>query len=172
LGDSSRINRRWEYTEDELTKRPINVQDTQTRTQPINPPRTNPQPRIDTASIFPPRPNPQPRVDTPVVVRPMPVPPRSNPQPRVDTPVVVRPTPVPPRPNPQPQVDTPIVVRPIPVPPKPNPSPKTTERIHVVQSGDSLSKIARQYNVTVVAIRQANRLSSDNIRIGQKLIIP
>lgn len=44
---------------------------------------------------------------------------------------------------------------------------------HVVQLGESLSKIAAAYGVKVSAIVEANGLESpDNIRVGQKLFIP
>lgn len=48
--------------------------------------------------------------------------------------------------------------------------PKTVT--HRVRSGESLSKIARRYGVTVSAIKKANNLTSDKISIGQKLRIP
>ncbi len=43
---------------------------------------------------------------------------------------------------------------------------------YTVKSGDSLWKVARQQNVTVAAIKQANNLSSDSLKVGQKLRIP
>ncbi len=43
---------------------------------------------------------------------------------------------------------------------------------HTVQRGDTLSGIARQYNVAVEAIRAANGLQSNTIYIGQILLIP
>ncbi len=43
---------------------------------------------------------------------------------------------------------------------------------HVIARGDTLSEIAERYNVSATAIRRANRLSNDNIRIGQTLNIP
>jgi N-acetylmuramoyl-L-alanine amidase len=43
---------------------------------------------------------------------------------------------------------------------------------HVVSRGDTVSEIAERYNVSTTAIRQANKLSSDKIRIGQTLSIP
>ena len=43
---------------------------------------------------------------------------------------------------------------------------------HVITRGDTLSEIAERYNVSMSAIRMANRLSSDNVRIGQRLTIP
>lgn len=49
-------------------------------------------------------------------------------------------------------------------------TPKST--VHKVKSGESLSKIASRYGVTVNDIKKANNLNSDNIRAGQKLKIP
>lgn len=43
---------------------------------------------------------------------------------------------------------------------------------HVITHGDTLSQIAERYNVSTTAIRRANKLSSDNIRVGQTLSIP
>ena len=43
---------------------------------------------------------------------------------------------------------------------------------HVISRGDTLSEIAQRYNVSMSAIRSANKLSSDNVRIGQTLKIP
>ncbi|HUJ12024.1 MAG TPA: LysM peptidoglycan-binding domain-containing protein [Verrucomicrobiae bacterium] len=43
---------------------------------------------------------------------------------------------------------------------------------YTVKSGDSLWKIARQQKLTVAAIKQANNLTSDSLKIGQKLRIP
>lgn len=43
---------------------------------------------------------------------------------------------------------------------------------HVIARGDTLSEIAERYNVSMSAIRSANRLSSDKVRIGQTLTIP
>ncbi|MCC6818306.1 MAG: LysM peptidoglycan-binding domain-containing protein, partial [Bacteroidia bacterium] len=60
---------------------------------------------------------------------------------------------------------------------KPNNTPSTTtttkkEKIyHTVSSGQTLSAIARQYHTTVAEIKSLNKLSSDNIRLGQKLIV-
>jgi LysM repeat protein len=44
--------------------------------------------------------------------------------------------------------------------------------VHVVQAGDTLSRISRHYGVSTSALRQANSLSGDLIRTGQKLSIP
>ena len=43
---------------------------------------------------------------------------------------------------------------------------------HVIARGDTLSEIAQRYNVSTAAIRTANRMSNNNIRIGQTLSIP
>jgi N-acetylmuramoyl-L-alanine amidase len=43
---------------------------------------------------------------------------------------------------------------------------------HVIARGDTLSEIAARYNVSTAAIRAANKLSSDRIRVGQTLSIP
>lgn len=43
--------------------------------------------------------------------------------------------------------------------------------IHVVDKGDSLSKIGQKYNVTVALIKRSNNLKDDVIRIGQRLRI-
>ena len=45
-------------------------------------------------------------------------------------------------------------------------------QMYTVKSGDSLWKIARQQNISVAAIKQANSLSGDSLKIGQKLHIP
>ncbi|MDX1500161.1 MAG: N-acetylmuramoyl-L-alanine amidase [Woeseiaceae bacterium] len=43
---------------------------------------------------------------------------------------------------------------------------------HVIARGDTLSEIAARYNVSTAAIRAANKLHSDTIRVGQTLAIP
>jgi len=43
---------------------------------------------------------------------------------------------------------------------------------HVISRGDTLSEIAQRYNVSMSAIRAANRLSTDRVRVGQTLRIP
>jgi LysM repeat protein len=44
--------------------------------------------------------------------------------------------------------------------------------VHVVQRGEWLWRIARQYNTTPDAIKRANNLTSDTIYAGQQLVIP
>jgi LysM repeat protein len=43
---------------------------------------------------------------------------------------------------------------------------------YTVKAGDFLARIANQHGTTVGAIRQANRLTSDLIQVGQVLVIP
>jgi N-acetylmuramoyl-L-alanine amidase len=45
-------------------------------------------------------------------------------------------------------------------------------RKHKVQRGEFLTKIAHQYGVSIASIRQVNKLRSDQLAIGQILIIP
>ncbi len=52
--------------------------------------------------------------------------------------------------------------------------PASSQRRHRVVSGDSLSKLADRYGVTVAALREANGIpaSSSLIRVGEELTIP
>ena len=43
---------------------------------------------------------------------------------------------------------------------------------HVVESGETLSYIAKECNTTVSKIKQYSNLKSDSLRVGQKLLIP
>lgn len=47
-----------------------------------------------------------------------------------------------------------------------------TGKEHVVQKGETLSAIARACNTSVAALKKVNNLSSDELKIGQKLVIP
>jgi LysM repeat protein len=51
-------------------------------------------------------------------------------------------------------------------------APKVASSIYTVKKGDTLGKIARAQGTTVTALKKANKLSSDDIRVGQKLKVP
>ena len=44
--------------------------------------------------------------------------------------------------------------------------------IYTVVSGDTLITIGKKYHTTAAAIRSYNNLTTDNIKVGQKLKIP
>jgi LysM repeat protein len=46
------------------------------------------------------------------------------------------------------------------------------EQVYAVKSGDNLTKIAAHFGTTVKALRAANDLKTDSIKVGQKLKIP
>ncbi|MBX7192174.1 MAG: M23 family metallopeptidase [Sandaracinaceae bacterium] len=53
-----------------------------------------------------------------------------------------------------------------------SPSEAQRPRIHVVREGDTLARIARRYHAQLAAIRDANHLRGDRLRLGQELIVP
>jgi len=50
-------------------------------------------------------------------------------------------------------------------------SGKALRQTYIVQQGDTLWKVSKKFNVSVQSIKDANSLKSDNISIGQSLII-
>jgi LysM repeat protein len=46
------------------------------------------------------------------------------------------------------------------------------EQTYTVKSGDNLTKIATRFGVSLKAVRAANGLKTDSIKVGQKLKIP
>lgn len=56
--------------------------------------------------------------------------------------------------------------------PVPAPAPSGTVTTHTVAAGDTLWGVANRYGTTVSALRQANQLTNDVLRIGQTLEIP
>ncbi len=57
-------------------------------------------------------------------------------------------------------------------PPAPKPKPKPAARYHTVQPRQTLWALSQKYGTSVAALKKANGLTSDNIRIGQSLRIP
>lgn len=65
-------------------------------------------------------------------------------------------------------------------PPSPPPQPQRPAKPaytgpckeYVVEGGDTLSLIASAFNTTVSKLKEMNNLKSDNLRIGQKLLVP
>ena len=51
-------------------------------------------------------------------------------------------------------------------------APAVSGNSYTVKSGDSLWKIAKANNVSVAALKQANNLTSDSLKVNQKLTIP
>lgn len=52
------------------------------------------------------------------------------------------------------------------------PEKRVSWRNYVVKSGDSLNTISRKFSTTPTVLQQVNKLNSDLIRIGQRLMIP
>ena len=45
-------------------------------------------------------------------------------------------------------------------------------QVHRVQQGDTLFNISRRFNVSVQVLRELNHLKSDEVKLGQKLLVP
>ena len=71
-------------------------------------------------------------------------------------------------------VPTAPAVIPTPAPQPLEPVGNETEEfeVYIVEKGATLGAIARVYGVSVADIKRANKLKSDFLRIGQKLLIP
>ncbi len=51
-------------------------------------------------------------------------------------------------------------------------NPSNIQTRYVVQKGDTLYSLGRRFGVSVEMIKSANNLTSDDIKVGQELIIP
>ncbi|OLO42327.1 hypothetical protein BTR23_03645 [Alkalihalophilus pseudofirmus] len=69
-----------------------------------------------------------------------------------------------------PKTENPVTTNPVEEKVEP-PAPKLETVTYTVVSGDSLSVIAKRFSTTVEAIKSANNLTSDVIRVGQTLMI-
>ena len=50
---------------------------------------------------------------------------------------------------------------------------KTTNRVHVIKSGETFSKVSKLYGVSLTALMKANKnLNPNTLRIGQEILIP
>jgi hypothetical protein len=67
-----------------------------------------------------------------------------------------------PKPNPEPLI----------IQTKATPSLKPQKKLHTIEPGDNLWKIARKYHVSVEEIMRANHLESEKLRPGKQLEIP
>ncbi|MCC3154447.1 LysM peptidoglycan-binding domain-containing protein [Hymenobacter sp. BT770] len=45
-------------------------------------------------------------------------------------------------------------------------------QVHLVQQGDTLFNISRRFGVSVKVLRELNHLTSDEVKLGQKLLVP
>lgn len=48
----------------------------------------------------------------------------------------------------------------------------TASQVHLVQPGDTLFNISRRFGVSVQVLRELNHLASDEVKLGQKLLVP
>lgn len=65
-----------------------------------------------------------------------------------------------------------IVIPPPSAAPAPAAAPADAPKTYTVKSGDTLTKVATMHKTTVKALRAANNLKTDAIKVGQKLTIP
>lgn len=77
-----------------------------------------------------------------------------------------------PAPTPAPD-PTPVTPEPAPAPAPAPPVTPDSERVHVVQKGETLGRIARRYGTTVSRLVQLNGISNPNvIHVGQRIKLP
>lgn len=75
-----------------------------------------------------------------------------------------------PKPTPEPQL---VILQTRAAFQAPTPPPqKSKKKVHTVESGDNLWKIARKYQVSVDELMRANRMDSEKLRPGKQLEIP
>ena len=129
-----------------------------------------PEPKVEEPKPEPVIVKPEPVVTEPepkpVVVEPKPEPKVEEPKPE---PVVVEPKPVVVEPKPEPVAEIPKVV-------KPQSKPKQSDffdgKARIVQSGETLYDIAKEYGIDIVALRAANPGISDEPAVGTRVNIP
>ena len=52
------------------------------------------------------------------------------------------------------------------------PAPATNGNEHIVAAGETLTSIAKSTGTSIADLRKANNLTSDSLKVGQKLVIP
>ncbi len=52
------------------------------------------------------------------------------------------------------------------------PAPADVSKTHLVQPGDTLYNISRRFGVSVQQLRELNHLTTDEVQLGQKLLVP
>jgi LysM repeat protein len=52
------------------------------------------------------------------------------------------------------------------------PAAEVARKVYRVVKGDSLAKIAKSHKVAIQALKDENQLKSNNLQIGQELVIP
>jgi LysM repeat protein len=57
-------------------------------------------------------------------------------------------------------------------PPPSSPPGAASGNEYIVQKGETLTSIAKSHGVTVAELRKANNLTTDTLKVGQKLVIP
>ncbi|MEM1057144.1 MAG: LysM peptidoglycan-binding domain-containing protein [Bacteroidota bacterium] len=97
--------------------------------------------------------------------------PASAPRPTDPEPEPERPEPRPPDVTPEPEPQTPIELRPQPEVMDPIPDAPREGTTHIVARGETLFRIALQYDTTVEALRQLNGIRGDQIAVGQELVV-
>jgi LysM repeat protein len=60
----------------------------------------------------------------------------------------------------------------VPAVPAPPVSPYAAATIHTVVAGDTLSGLSAKYGVPMESIKAANRMTSDTVVLGRKMVIP
>jgi|SRR5580704_7695998 TolA-binding protein len=53
-----------------------------------------------------------------------------------------------------------------------SPATAPTGSEHIVAAGETLTSVAKSCGVTIADLRKANNLTSDSLKVGQKLVIP
>jgi len=89
-----------------------------------------------------------------------------------DSPTSSAPTTIARVPDAKPKNPEPAKAQPVKSQPAPPRAKSVSGSIHVVKKGETLSSIARTYKVDLKDLKKANKLKSDDVNFGQKIVIP